>query len=334
MAVLSTQNTVNARRRHVTCAQSTAAVDLQRCSKSVHGEEGSLPRGRAVVLQIAAAAVAARGGRQAPGAVTLSHSSRESGALSDILRDTRHCCVGASFVNGISSAVTAQQAARGGIDGMGALCSCLGQRPPSQDDGDLDRILNSEQPTYGTHDGVGVIPRDEEELRRERDALEYITARAADHMIDITNPSQTDREQPRMDGVKHHISHVRVPDHPPKYEGDSDEEEDAWLRDLGENDVDIAIPQRGNLVMDISLLRDTSQQVSSKTEAASRGRFVAWHSQFGTRSSAMMWHGFEVLPGTYRRIHLLERSWHRDTLSFNAARLLLRAMSFAAVFPL
>ncbi|KAF2207919.1 hypothetical protein CERZMDRAFT_101941 [Cercospora zeae-maydis SCOH1-5] len=181
--------------------------------------------------------------------------------------ETFDCSDGSSFVDGISSAVTAQQAARGGINGMGALCSCLGQRPPSQDDGDLDRILNSEQPTYGTHDGVGIIPRDEEELRRERDALEYITARAADHMIDIIYPSQTDLEQARMDGIKHHISHVGVPNHPHNHEDDGDEEEDAWLRDLGENDVDIAVSQRGNLVMDISLLRDTSQQNLSKIEA-------------------------------------------------------------------
>ncbi|GIZ39868.1 hypothetical protein CKM354_000323400 [Cercospora kikuchii] len=152
---------------------------------------------------------------------------------------------------------------------MGALCSCLGQRPPSQD-GDLDRILNSEQPTYGTHDAGGIIPRDEEELRRERDALEYITARAADHMIDIINPSQADLDQARNDVSKHHTSYTDVSSangQAQNHEEDSDDEEAAWLRDLEENDTDVAAPQRGNLVMDISLLRDASHKNSSRIEA-------------------------------------------------------------------
>ncbi|CAK1355141.1 hypothetical protein CB0940_01101 [Cercospora beticola] len=152
---------------------------------------------------------------------------------------------------------------------MGALCSCLGQRPPSQD-GDLDRILNSEQPTYGTHDTGGIIPRDEEELRRERDALEYITARAADHMIDIINPSPADLDQARIDVSKHRTSDTgssSANGQAQNHEEDSDDEEAAWLRDLEENDTDVAAPQRGNLVMDISLLRDTSHQNSSRIEA-------------------------------------------------------------------
>lgn len=52
--------------------------------------------------------------------------------------------------------------------------------------GDLDRILNSEQPSYGTiEQSGGIPPRDEEELRREREALEHITAEAAEYVLAV-----------------------------------------------------------------------------------------------------------------------------------------------------
>ncbi|EMF17782.1 uncharacterized protein SEPMUDRAFT_146731 [Sphaerulina musiva SO2202] len=146
---------------------------------------------------------------------------------------------------------------------MGAFCSCLGQRPSSQD-GDLDRILNSEQPTYGTiEDSGGVSPRDEEELRRERDALEHITAQAADHMIDINHPSQADLNQGFVDTANHHREQTDDLSVEPSQDQDQDQddsEEAAWLRGIEEEGTKIQIPQRGTLVMDISLLRNTPQR--------------------------------------------------------------------------
>ncbi|KAI5369729.1 hypothetical protein Slin15195_G006060 [Septoria linicola] len=142
---------------------------------------------------------------------------------------------------------------------MGALCSCLGQRPSSQDDGDLDRILNSEQPTYGTIDYESVPPRDEEELRRERDALAHITARAADHMIDIVRPSQAELNQGLDDPAKHQSSHEDTTSADASHEENEDDEEAAWFEGLEDEEVSIQVPQRGNLVMDVSLLREPPQ---------------------------------------------------------------------------
>lgn len=90
------------------------------------------------------------------------------------------------------------------------------------------------------------------------------------HMIDIINPSQADLDQARIDVTKHHTSYTgssSANGQAQNHEEDSDDEEAAWLRDLEENDTDVAAPQRGNLVMDISLLRDTSHQNSSRIEA-------------------------------------------------------------------
>lgn len=48
--------------------------------------------------------------------------------------------------------------------------------------GDLDRILDAEQPTYGTlPDRSGFVQPDEEDLRREREALEHITSHATEY---------------------------------------------------------------------------------------------------------------------------------------------------------
>ena len=48
--------------------------------------------------------------------------------------------------------------------------------------GEFDRILDSaDQPSYGAVDDDGIGQIDEEELRREREALEHITAHAAEY---------------------------------------------------------------------------------------------------------------------------------------------------------
>ncbi|EME49416.1 hypothetical protein DOTSEDRAFT_100271, partial [Dothistroma septosporum NZE10] len=72
---------------------------------------------------------------------------------------------------------------------MGICASCLGLNRHSSQDGDLDRILDSEQPSYGATDDSRHAHPDEHELSRERQVLDRITARAADQMIDIQHPS-------------------------------------------------------------------------------------------------------------------------------------------------
>lgn len=159
----------------------------------------------------------------------------------------------------------------------GILCELFAD---ARAQGDLDRILNSEQPAYGTIErSGGMPPRDEEELRREREALEHITAEAAEyalageylcyytsdrehsHMIDIVHPSQADLDQGLSDTAKQTRHQADDPFvEPARYQEDDDSEEAAWLEGLEEEGLKIQVPQRGTLAMDINLLRNTPQR--------------------------------------------------------------------------
>ncbi|KAK4506345.1 hypothetical protein PRZ48_000075 [Zasmidium cellare] len=154
---------------------------------------------------------------------------------------------------------------------MGICASCLGlNRHPSQD-GDLDRILDSaDQPSYGAIDSDGVGQVDEEELRREREALEHITAQAADHMIDVLHPSHPDYSQNVNHNGSTQTPHVSQDETPDNEEDQEDAEEAAWLESIQSEGLDtVQVPQRGTLAMDLSMLREgPPHQKSAKSEVA------------------------------------------------------------------
>ncbi|KAF7190288.1 hypothetical protein HII31_08619 [Pseudocercospora fuligena] len=163
---------------------------------------------------------------------------------------------------------------------MGICASCLGlNRHPSQDR-EIDRLLNSEQPNaaYGAVDHGAFAQPDEEELRREREALEHITAHAADHMIDVLHPSQSDLDYGtvlggdrsyRDDPVEHSTAYQDSQTSQAQPETE-DSEEAAWLESVQSAHLDtIQMPKSGTLTMDIGLLRETRPpQRNSKPESA------------------------------------------------------------------
>ncbi|CAK3953291.1 hypothetical protein MYCGRDRAFT_98544 [Lecanosticta acicola] len=158
---------------------------------------------------------------------------------------------------------------------MGVCASCLGlNRHPSQDGDHLDRLLDSEQQSYGTADDTHLTQPDEEELMREREALEHITAQAADDMIDVLHPSHDDW----------HHNPTTMSNHDPQYQPDSthngaDNNEDgeeqeageaAWLESIQSAGLgQVQAPQRGTLAMDMGVLRDRGQhQKPARAEPA------------------------------------------------------------------
>lgn len=82
-------------------------------------------------------------------------------------------------------------------------------------------------------------------------------------MIDINHPSQADLNQGFVDTANHHREQSDDLSVEPSQDQDQDQddsEEAAWLRGIEEEGTKIQIPQRGTLVMDISLLRNTPQR--------------------------------------------------------------------------
>ncbi|EME88052.1 uncharacterized protein MYCFIDRAFT_85944 [Pseudocercospora fijiensis CIRAD86] len=125
---------------------------------------------------------------------------------------------------------------------MGICASCLGLNRHPSHDREIDRLLNSEQPraAHGAVDHGTFAQPDEEELRREREALEHITAQAADHMIDVLHPSQSDLDYGlvlgghrsyRDDPVEHSVA-CQDPQHSRALPETEDSEEAAWLETL------------------------------------------------------------------------------------------------------
>ncbi|KAK5163933.1 uncharacterized protein LTR77_010328 [Saxophila tyrrhenica] len=160
---------------------------------------------------------------------------------------------------------------------MGACASCLGlNRHPSQDDDETDPLVSTRQGDYGTVESEEVAQPDEEELRREREALEQITMEATDNMIDASHPGTSELSQ--------HFAHAR-PTTPfeSSADGPSDVEEDedeaAWLESVQAAGMDEVVPvdeiQSGNLVMDFSRLRDDPMSIPSTAKPSLKGKLPA-----------------------------------------------------------
>ncbi|KXT12785.1 hypothetical protein AC579_1806 [Pseudocercospora musae] len=145
---------------------------------------------------------------------------------------------------------------------------------------EIDRLLNSEQPNaaYGAVDHATFAQPDEEELRREREALEHITAHAAVHMIDVLHPSQSDlhcaqvlggNRSYRTDPTEHSAGYQES-QHSRAQPETEDFEEVAWLESVQSAQLDtIQMPKSGTLTMDIGLLRESRpSQRNPKHESA------------------------------------------------------------------
>ncbi|KAK5125040.1 hypothetical protein LTR85_001231 [Meristemomyces frigidus] len=139
--------------------------------------------------------------------------------------------------------------------------------PIDESDPLLDDTRPAQYGSIGTEDDA---QPDEEELRREREVLERITAEAADNMIDVSHPSSSD--------LSHHIAHTSHDrqtnqDHR-QHTGQQDtaEPEDAdeaaWLQSLQSDGLDsvsgVEGLRSGALVMDISQLRQDAPPSSVK----------------------------------------------------------------------
>lgn len=91
-------------------------------------------------------------------------------------------------------------------------------------------------------------------------------------MIDVVHPSQLRLSQAenRMDDGHADSPDSSTSDYPEPQqdvEDAEDPEEAAWLESIESAQLDtVQVPQRGTLVMDISLLRDSQTQRSVKTE--------------------------------------------------------------------
>ncbi|KJX97638.1 hypothetical protein TI39_contig475g00007 [Zymoseptoria brevis] len=121
--------------------------------------------------------------------------------------------------------------------------------------GDLDRILDSRQTSYGaidSNDRYSQAQPDEEELQREREALEYITADATEHMIDVLHPTDAAMEHSIDNGNDRHIR-----DDHSESESGQDAEEEAWLESIkSASAAQVKMPQNGTFVMNVGQLRD------------------------------------------------------------------------------
>ncbi|TKA26783.1 hypothetical protein B0A50_04229 [Salinomyces thailandicus] len=144
---------------------------------------------------------------------------------------------------------------------MGICASCLGlNRHPSHDIDETDALLDDSQPAqYGSAEDAHAVQPDEEELRRQREALEQITAEAAENMIDVS---------------QHHTAHSNHDrqgrDTTEAQAEPADAEEAAWLQSIHsaglDSDVEVKGLQSGALVMDLSSLRqDARKTVKSST---------------------------------------------------------------------
>ncbi|QIX01925.1 hypothetical protein AMS68_007442 [Peltaster fructicola] len=153
---------------------------------------------------------------------------------------------------------------------MGVCASCLGlDRHPSHDRRtDTDRLLDdSPIAQYGAieTDDLDAQP-DEEEVRREREVLEQITARAADNMIDVLHADHIEGEHhltPNLSYLSLKGLRTQQPTIKDQDEHTDEEIEQAWLKDIHasdtDNDVTVKGSYTGNLVIDLGRLRQTDQ---------------------------------------------------------------------------
>ncbi|CZT22819.1 uncharacterized protein RCC_08525 [Ramularia collo-cygni] len=146
---------------------------------------------------------------------------------------------------------------------MGGVCSCLGKRQHASQDGDLDSILGSDQISYGATDSFDYAHAqpDEQELQRERDALEHITVNATDHMIDVLHPNESNFNHTHTTAPGTVHSNGGQGQHMGEAESDTqDADEDAWLASIAGLGTAVRPPQKHTLVLDVAQLRQGAPQ--------------------------------------------------------------------------
>ncbi|KAI7537275.1 hypothetical protein KC331_g11013 [Hortaea werneckii] len=151
---------------------------------------------------------------------------------------------------------------------MGICASCLGlNRHPSQDVDESDPLLDDSQPVhYGGLGGEDAAQPDDEDLSREREALEQITAEASENMIDVSQHHTFRSSQ------SHQVNAEADPDNAAEHQEDSeDAEEAAWLQSIQSAGLDSTNEVKGMLsgalIMDIGQLRQDAPPTSAKRTA-------------------------------------------------------------------
>ncbi|KAI6859992.1 hypothetical protein KC338_g1636 [Hortaea werneckii] len=151
---------------------------------------------------------------------------------------------------------------------MGICASCLGlNRHPSQDVDESDPLLDDSQPVhYGGLGGEDAAQPDDEDLSREREALEQITAEASENMIDVS------QHHTFRSSHSHQASADEDPDNAAEHQEDSeDAEEAAWLQSIQSAGLDssneVKGMQSGALIMDIGQLHQDAPSTSAKRTA-------------------------------------------------------------------
>ncbi|KAJ9640395.1 hypothetical protein H2201_002557 [Coniosporium apollinis] len=128
---------------------------------------------------------------------------------------------------------------------MGICASCLGldRRPSQSDPSDTSQLLADQyEPQYGTINRGGASGRqepDQEEIRRQRDALERICAQTSDKLIDVSQVSHTKATGPKLHSEYARLFSQRFPpsqlpaqrrgSRSPSSGSDVDEDEATWL---------------------------------------------------------------------------------------------------------
>ncbi|KAK5135827.1 hypothetical protein LTR08_004654 [Meristemomyces frigidus] len=178
---------------------------------------------------------------------------------------------------------------------MGICASCLGlNRHPSQENRETDPLLDdSISSQYGGVGNSDCTQLDGEELRREREALDLITAEAAEYVMlhgrmlwqkADSDSNMIDRSRPGSAESNHHMAHtnhdryISTEDQtiagPQDATGSEDAEEAAWLQSIQSAGLDpvteIKGLQSGPLVMDIGQLRQDPPSSSAKKTRPSR----------------------------------------------------------------
>ncbi|EMC99454.1 hypothetical protein BAUCODRAFT_144876 [Baudoinia panamericana UAMH 10762] len=150
---------------------------------------------------------------------------------------------------------------------MGICASCLGlNRRSSHEVDESDPLLDhAQQNQYGGVGGEEFAEPDEEELRRQREAFDRITAEAASNMIDISQADAADLRRQlaatthgRRHSAKHEDNSPTEADQDGAAVGEEDEET-AWLQSVQSanlaSEEDVKRLQSGPRVVDMSQLR-------------------------------------------------------------------------------
>ncbi len=154
--------------------------------------------------------------------------------------------------------------------------------------------MSAQQQQYGTVETGDAGQPDEEELRREREELEQITVEATECVnsplrgtpgLIVYYRNMVDASQPGTSELSQHLTHAR----PTRQfeaaaadgtsEVEEEEEEAAWLESVqaaGVDDVKAVDALRsGDLVLDISQLRDAPAATTSNAQRSLKGKLPA-----------------------------------------------------------